>query len=608
MPTPSHLYAAIENYIIPLMSTTQLPRGMTLVVLTFAILAPRVDAGPAAPAQTQPATASQPSESERQAEELKRLKEQRRQFQNMELITARPFTFIFNPNDPPRIIWRDVDEVRRMGSDGRLRVRWFDAELNETNTPDKPGRWGAYIEGTAPNGTPLRRAMTFYCRPPGFLFYFHRDLTSQPAHQPGPIAPEVWAEHQDEISRVWSNQLLRAVNDTEAGVILIAGLSEAEPLGRAPLATETAAVRNDDYHLALKLKVLGLEDKVRPLQPPRKRAGAPAPKLHEGPPSEAGARPDAKARIDRLCAEWAEDSGEPFVTLVARNGVIITHRAFGRDKTTGEPIGLDYRCDVASITKSVTAILFSQFVDQRLIDLDDSVGTIFPDYPRDSTHVPTFRQCFTHTSGLTGHGDWGGVRNPHLDNIILNGIDANEPGKVYAYSGMGFDLAAEAMELVTGKSFVRLYHEHLFKPLEMGDVPMDNASAGAKFTAWQLGVLAQWVANRGSYGDLEFISPATFERMLPEDLNRRYPGIHASEGIGMHWIKHRRPDAPNDSGRPEDQIFSPRTVGHGSLFSCIFLIDLDRGLVITQVRRGAGPRFGEWSRRFFETIVDGLEP
>src|SRR5262245_51181154 len=90
------------------------------------------------------------------APDLKRLKDQRRQFQDQELTTARPFGYLFNPGDPPRLIWRDVDEVRRLGSDGRLRVRWFDTDLNEADKPAHPGRWAAYVEGTAPNGTPVR--------------------------------------------------------------------------------------------------------------------------------------------------------------------------------------------------------------------------------------------------------------------------------------------------------------------------------------------------------------------------------------------------------------------------------------------------------------------
>ena len=536
------------------------------------------------------------------------LAELRHAFQGQELITAKPFSYVFSKGQTPRVIWRDVEEVRRLGcADPSLRVRWFDAHLREAPEPDAPGRWGAYIEGTAPNGTPLRRAATFYCRPEGFLFLFPQGRSGPLPHVPGLIGEGVWREHQVEVDRLRDELLFRGLNDSEAGAVLVAGLSEMKPLGWPPTSLESARVRDEDFHLALKLKVLGLQDKVRPVAPPRTQPeGAKvAPALYEGTPAEAGVSPDAKQRIDAVCRAWAADTDEPFVTLVARRGVIVTHEPFGRDKD-GNPIGRDYRSDVFSITKTVTAILFSQFVDQGLLDLDDPVSRAFSDWPAADPHVPTFRQCFTHTSGLTGHGDFGGVRNAHLDNVILNGLDANEPGKTYAYSGMGFDLAVEAMELVTGKSALRLYADHLFAPLGLGDVPMDLASSGAQPTAYQLGVLAQWLANRGSYGGKEFVSPATFDRLLPEALGKRYPGITEVEGIGMHWMNHPRPGAPKGSKAPEHLFFSPRTIGHGSLSSSIFLADLDRDLVIVQLRRTAGERFGEWSQTFYEAIDDSL--
>jgi CubicO group peptidase (beta-lactamase class C family) len=545
-----------------------------------------------------------PARPAEQGQGLKRKQEERRRFQDEELITARPFTFIFNPGDPPRIVWRDLDEVRRLGCDGRLRVRWFDADLNETANPTRPGRWGALIEATAPNGTPVRRAMTLFCRPPGFLFLlFPASFTVPLAHVPGPISSAVWSEHEAEFADVSRNSLFKALNDTEAATILLAGLSGTKPLGRAPLSVESAAALNNDFHLKLKLKVLGLEGQVHSPALPRKRA-TPAPALRVGTSGEAGMRSGAAASIRAVCAAWAKDSGEPFVTLVARNGVIVIHEAFGHGPDD-RPVGLDYRCDVASITKSATAILFSQFLDQGLIGLDDPVSTVFADYPPKNTHVPTFRQCLTHMSGLSGHGDWGGVRNPHLENIVLNGIDVNLPGKSYVYSGMGFDLTGKAMEIKSGESALRLYRDHLLGPLGMGDVPLENASAGARFTARELGILAQWLANRGSYGELEFVTPATFAALLPEPLGRRYPGVTEEEGIGMHWMRHLRPGAKPGSTRAEDLLFSPNTVGHGSFSACIFLADLDRALVVAQVRKAPGPRYAEWSIRFYQAIVDG---
>src|SRR3972149_2002650 len=61
--------------------------------------------------------------------------DRRRRFQSQELITAAPNTWIFNAGDPPRIVWRDIEEVRRLGFDGPLRVRWFNAKLEEHPVP-----------------------------------------------------------------------------------------------------------------------------------------------------------------------------------------------------------------------------------------------------------------------------------------------------------------------------------------------------------------------------------------------------------------------------------------------------------------------------------------
>jgi hypothetical protein len=40
----------------------------------------------------------------------------------------------------------------------------------------------------------------------------------------------------------------------------------------------------------------------------------------------------------------------------------------------------------------------------------------------------TLRQCFTHTTGLYGHEEYGGLHNPWLENVIANGLDYLEPG------------------------------------------------------------------------------------------------------------------------------------------------------------------------------------
>src|SRR5262249_28836491 len=122
----------------------------------------------------------------------------------------------------------------------------------------------------------------------------------------------------------------------------------------------------------------------------------------------------------------------------------------------------------------------------------------------------------------------------------------------------------------------------------------------------ELAAMAQLLANRGSYGGQEFFTPETFAALLPEPLGRRYPGVGEEEGVGMHWMRQVKPGAPVGATRPGDLLFDPPLLGHGSLTSCMFFADPARGLVITQVRRAAGPRYGDWSLKFLGAVAEGL--
>ena len=315
--------------------------------------------------------------------------------------------------------------------------------------------------------------------------------------------------------------MIRALLDSERGAILMAGIAESKELGRPKRYVESTSVANDQVHLALKLKMLGLDAKTRGLQPPTIRPN-PTTTLRIGTPEEAGVPDIAKARIDEFCQAWADATGEPFVTLVARRGVIITHEAFGEDEQ-GRSIDREYRCWVASITKTITALMFSQLVDQELIKLDDPVSTVFPDFPSDE-HVPTFRQCLNHTAGLAGPSDFGGMKNPHFENVVLNGIDVIEPGKQFAYTGMGFELAAKAMEIVTGKCAARVYDDHFFKPLGFGDVVLGNASSAGEFTAMELGSSHSGQRTKGAMEKSNSSNP------------RRWPSFYLNP-----WMFRKRP-------------------------------------------------------------------
>ncbi len=530
-------------------------------------------------------------------------------FQREDIVLAGPwpgYVFWTEWLGPPSFEWRHADKVKALAGDILLKPRWFNSSLEEVKAPDKPGRYMVVFDGKMKDGTPVRRAVTTYCDPPEGIGLDNTMKVALP--YPGkPHDPTAWTENEQRLSLDAGIVLRDALIETEKGAMLVASLYEMKPKGSAATVTESPEVLNDDYQLALKLKLAGLTNKTKPLALPR-HLDTPAPVLHEGTLAEAGMKPDAKEKIDALCRKWAEDSGEPFTILVARNGVIITEAAFG-NKLDGTPVGLDYRTDIASITKAITGMLFSRFLDQGRVRLDEPIGDQIPGFPIKGEKALTYRHLFTHTSGLEGHGEWGGIHNPYLDNVVLDGLKALHPGRAHLYNGMGYDLAAKAMEYMTGKSIVRLFHDNLFRPLGINDVQIDDCAYGAHPTAHELGILGQFLANHGKYGDKQFISEETFNKLLPEFLSKYYPGVKVDWGIGLVWMPEIKPGAPaGPPGMPDPKymIFSPRTIGHGSASACILRVDLDKNMVVVQIRKTAGPKYSEYGMQFFQLIADSM--
>lgn len=528
-----------------------------------------------------------------------------RKFQDQEIATAASahgYVITTGTREFPRIVWRDVDEVRNLVGDVPLRTRWFDADGRESTCPQKIGRYTALVEGTTSDGMAVRRGTTLFCAPELFGLWFAR--WKQPVlHPGGPFDEKVWSQWNKANPARGGDMIKRAMMQTEEGAMILSGLYEAQTSGALPVGLSSPEVLNDEAHLRAKLAGTGRTDAVHHLAPPR-TINPPARVLRKGSPREAGMRPDAKERIDRVCREWARTTKQPFCTLVARHGVIVTHEAFGRNPD-GQPITREYRADVASITKMLTGLLFARFLDQGIVRLDDPLSVAIPDFPTTGPHAITFRHCFTHTTGLQGIFAFGDVHKPHLENIVRNGVEALQPGKAYSYTNTSIDLAAKAMEWLSGKSAMRLIHEDLFRPLGIQDVPMGDMATGAQPTAYELAILAQTVANGGSYGKQEVFSRETLDSMLPQNLTRFFPGVDRMEGVAMGVYPLVRA-ARNDKDTTRT-LFGNRSVGHGSLTGCIMRIDLDKDLIITQVRGGQKPADAEYFMRFYEAIVDSIK-
>jgi CubicO group peptidase (beta-lactamase class C family) len=124
---------------------------------------------------------------------------------------------------------------------------------------------------------------------------------------------------------------------------------------------------------------------------------------------------------------------------IAQGGQIVWSRGFGlADVEHGRPATDTTSFYVASVTKSVAAIVLMQLVEEGLVHLDDPISHYGVHLEADG--VVTVKNVFNHTS---------------------EGV----PGTVFRYNGGRYIRLGDVMLHATGKTFAQLLAERILRPL-----------------------------------------------------------------------------------------------------------------------------------------------
>lgn len=155
---------------------------------------------------------------------------------------------------------------------------------------------------------------------------------------------------------------------------------------------------------------------------------------------------------------------------VVRNGEVVYRKSYGLaevETNTAATPETNYR--LASMTKQFTAMA----VLTAKVPLDDRITKFFPEFPE---HGITVRQLMTHTSGLVDYEDVmpPGLTIPLKDFDVLWLLQQQEktlfaPGSQWKYSNGGYALLSLIVEKVSGQTFARYLHDHLFAPAKMAN-------------------------------------------------------------------------------------------------------------------------------------------
>lgn len=164
---------------------------------------------------------------------------------------------------------------------------------------------------------------------------------------------------------------------------------------------------------------------------------------------------------------------------IVKSDRVIWAGAFGyasRDNDIAADTGTIYR--IGSITKTFTATVLMQLVEEGKVKLDDPVEKYVPEIKSlqgysDRTII-TLRQLSSHTSGLKREPDMRGASLGPVDqweSKLLSCIPFTSfnsiPGTNYQYSNIGYALLGLALERASGVPYVQLLQQKVFTPLHM---------------------------------------------------------------------------------------------------------------------------------------------
>lgn len=230
------------------------------------------------------------------------------------------------------------------------------------------------------------------------------------------------------------------------------------------------------------------------------------PVLTEVPPESVGVSPERLDKIGNMIQDAVESGEIPgAVALIAKDGKIVYHEAFGDAKADGEDLEKDDIFRIASQTKAITATAVMMLWEEGKFRLDDPISKYIPEFKdakvlkdfneADSsfTAVPaekeiTIRHLLTHTSGI-GYGvidgderfkkiyAKAGITDLFTTEDITIGESVkklaklplhHEPGEKFTYSE-GLDVLGYFVEVISGRTFDKFLNERIFEPLGMQD-------------------------------------------------------------------------------------------------------------------------------------------
>lgn len=164
------------------------------------------------------------------------------------------------------------------------------------------------------------------------------------------------------------------------------------------------------------------------------------------------------------------------VVLIADKGKITYLKYTGiANRHYDIPFSKDSRFHIFSVTKTFTAALIMQLVEQKKLSLDASISTYYPEYKGEAGSRATIRNLLTYSSGrdlqemrsfleIYSNDIWT------VDTFITrycSGKLVDTPGTKFNYNNGDYIILGKILEKIYGKSYETVLRENILIPFHM---------------------------------------------------------------------------------------------------------------------------------------------
>lgn len=327
--------------------------------------------------------------------------------------------------------------------------------------------------------------------------------------------------------------------------------------------------------------------------------------------------------------------------LAARNGIIAASSATGFGVRYADPSNELPRqqwvtarkstiYDLASLTKTFTAVLAVQQLAKGTIDLDDPVADYIPEFAQAGKGGITIQMLLTHTSGLPPDPTpalWDPIYTTNAQRwaALYATVPVAPPDTEYIYSDINYLMMGKVLEQVTGKSLDVAVRKWITEPLGMNDTMFNPPArlldriaatdyeelpvwpargmvrgqvddpnawalggvaghAGLFSTTHDLAIYAQMILNRGAYGKVRIV-PKSWGPTFYRNYNTAFPG----NGHSLIMQVNQYPDYFG-------AMDTPRTIGHTGFTGTSLVIDPTTESFVILLSNRVHPTFA-WNPR-----------